>query len=83
MGDGTLPYNLWSTGISIPVPQHIYSSAGNYTVTLTLVNDSCGFSTLQKTITILDNTVLQPTLTAIPACAPGVLLVTNIDPFPR
>lgn len=82
MGDASLPYNFWSTGVNIPVPQHAYTSPGTYTITLTLTNDSCGFSILQKTIVILDNTVLQPTLTAIPACAPGVLSVTDIDPFP-
>ncbi|MCX6275022.1 MAG: PKD domain-containing protein, partial [Bacteroidetes bacterium] len=61
-GDGT-------TSTSPNPPTHIYTIAGQYTVTLSITN-SCATSTVIHTITILPPTVVAPIVIS-PLCAPA------------
>lgn len=70
-GDGTT-----LTTLTLTDPVHIYSTVGNYTVTL-VVSNSCGPDSVTAEICIEDQLVAGGTASAIDGCVP--LTVTYLD----
>ena len=62
-GDGSAP------STSQNPPPHIYTNAGNYTVTLSITN-SCATSTYSQTVNILPPTIVSPVVTLPNICSP-------------
>ena len=74
-GDGTQDTN-YPPGSTIVNPTHIYTEAGNYTVTLTVYGD-CGIDTYQKDICIEPEIIASYNLNTQNGCVPLTVITEN------